>query len=478
MTSVSKNKKYFEFALLTLIDLISIMLVLGIAFLFRKVGLPAVAPNPWHDTTVEHLRNSTWIILVWMVFLHYEGLYTRRFSYWDEVKMLWKVSFSSTIGAFVVVSMGQLSHLVPRTLVVLTGIISLPFLPVARIQTRRLLRHYGLFKRRVLIIGAGELGRLCLRALRREPNFGYEVSGFIDDDPTADRIIDGVKVHKGIDRAERYISSGRISDVFIAIPDIDKARVQELINRMQFKVERILLVPDLQSVPMIGTEIHHYFHDQIFSIEIKNNLEKTYNLLIKRLFDSVMSFLMLAALCIPMALISLAIKTESPGSPIYRQTRIGRNGRPFEIFKFRTMYEDSDERLTGFLRQNEHARREWKRFLKLRNDPRVTRIGGFLRRTSLDELPQLINVFLGQMSLVGPRPYLPEEVKSLPKEKLVFLRVLPGITGLWQVTGRSDTAFKYRLAIDAWYVRNWTLWLDIVILLKTIKVVAMREGAY
>jgi undecaprenyl-phosphate galactose phosphotransferase len=179
-----------------------------------------------------------------------------------------------------------------------------------------------------------------------------------------------------------------------------------------------------------------------------------------------------------MALISLAIKTESPGSPIYRQTRIGRNGRPFEIFKFRTMYEDSDERLTGFLRQNEHARREWKRFLKLRNDPRVTRIGGFLRRTSLDELPQLINVFLGQMSLVGPRPYLPEEVKSLPKEKLVFLRVLPGITGLWQVTGRSDTAFKYRLAIDAWYVRNWTLWLDIVILLKTIKVVAMREGAY
>jgi undecaprenyl-phosphate galactose phosphotransferase len=169
---------------------------------------------------------------------------------------------------------------------------------------------------------------------------------------------------------------------------------------------------------------------------------------------------------------------ESPGSSIYRQTRIGRSGRPFEIFKFRTMYEDSDRRLQEFLRGNEKARKDWERFWKLRNDPRVTKIGSFLRRTSLDELPQLVNVFLGQMSLVGPRPYLPEEVKSLPKEKLVFLRVLPGITGLWQVTGRSDTVFKYRLAIDAWYVRNWTLWLDIVILLKTIKVVAMREGAY
>ncbi len=475
---MNRRKKHFEIALLSVIDLVAILLVLGIAFLIRAVFLPAISPNPWQETNTEHLRSSAWIVLVWMLFFYHEGLYTKRFSFWDEVKMLWKVSFFSTVGAFVVVSMAQLSHLVPRTLIVLTGLVSLALVPLVRIQTRRFLKRYGLFKRRVVIVGAGELGRLCLRALRRESNFGYDVVGFIDDDPHASRVIDGVKVHKGIDKTERYIRPGRISDVFIAIPEIDKTRVQELINRIQFRVERILLVPDLQSVPMLGTEIHHYFHDRIFSIEIKNNLEKTSNIIIKRIFDELTSLIVLLFLLMPMTIISLAIMIESPGSPIYRQTRIGRNGRSFKIFKFRTMYENSEDRLRDFLRNDKKARENWEQFWKLRNDPRVTKIGAFLRRTSLDELPQLINVLLGQMSLVGPRPYLPEEVESLPKDKLVFLRVPPGITGLWQVNGRSDTVFKYRLAIDAWYVRNWTLWLDIVILVKTVKVVAMREGAY
>lgn len=475
---MNKNKKSLETAIQILIDTLTVFLVLGTAFFLRRVVLPEIYPYPFNEATADHFRNSLWIILVWIFFFYYEGLYTKRFSFWDEVKALWRVAFLSTVGSFVVVSLGKLSDLVPRTLIILAGILALPLSPLIRINMQRFLRKYGLFRRMAIIVGAGDLGRLILSALRRERNYGYHVIGFIDDNPDTRRLVDGVRVHRGIDRVERYIKCCRISDVFVAIPEIEKDKIQDLINRIQLKVERILFVPDLQSIPMLGTEIHHYFHDQIFSLEIKNNLTKTYNIFIKRLFDGAMSLLVLVILFLPMLALSLMIVLESPGSPLYTQTRIGRNGKPFKLYKFRTMYADSEEQLTKLLEEDEQAKRDWETFWKLKDDPRVTKIGNFLRKTSLDELPQLINVLRGEMSLVGPRPYLPEELGSVPAQKSVFLSVWPGITGLWQVNGRSNTDYNYRVALDVWYVRNWTLWLDVVILLKTARVVVMRDGAY
>lgn len=472
---MEKNKKYLELALLFLIDLLSIVLTVGIGLLIRGILFPTMFPTP---LTSESIFFSLTILLVWLFFFYREGLYTKRFSFWDELKALWRVSFFSTVAALVIVSVGKLSHVASRSLIILSGASSLLILPFLRINAQKMLRGVGLFKRRVIIIGAGDLGRLCLSALRRESNYGYEVIGFIDDDPGAGRTVEGVKVHRGIDKVERYIASTRISDIFIALPEIEKVRILDLISRIQPKVERILYVPDLQSMPMLGTEIHHFFHDQIFSLEIKNNLEKAHNVFMKRVFDGVSSLALLSVLFIPMLLISFAIAVESPGFPLYLQTRIGRDGRPFRVFKFRTMFSDSEERLNDLLQKDEGARRDWEQYWKLRNDPRVTRIGTLLRKTSLDELPQLLNVLRGEMSLVGPRPYLPEELRQFTTEKLLFLRVLPGITGLWQVNGRSNTNHRYRLAIDGWYVQNWSLWLDIVILLKTLKVVTMREGAY
>jgi undecaprenyl-phosphate galactose phosphotransferase len=146
-------------------------------------------------------------------------------------------------------------------------------------------------------------------------------------------------------------------------------------------------------------------------------------------------------------------------------------------YKFRTMYLDADERLQGILERDPAARAEWERHWKLKDDPRVTDMGKFLRKTSLDELPQIFNVLRGEMSLVGPRPYIQNEEKFLHDFKDPILSVLPGITGLWQVSGRSNTSYNYRIALDSWYVRNWNLWLDIVILIKTIPVVFKTEGA-
>ena len=476
---MGNSKKYLEITLLFVIDIISIILTFGIAFLFRKIALPKIYPSQLIPLTPDNISFSVWIVLVWIFFFYYEKLYTKRFSFWDEMKALWKVAFLSTVGALVIVSVGKLSHIASRSLIMLTGVASLFILPLVRINLQKLLRNFGLFKRRVIIVGAGHLGRLSLKALRREANFGYEVIGFIDDDTTAERIIDGIKVHRGINYLERYIRKCKISDIFLTTPESGRDKIQELINRVQFMVERVLFVPDLQSIPVIGTEIHHFFNEQIFSLEIKNNLKKSYNLFVKRMFDILAGCTLLVIFSLPMMILALVIILESPGSAFFTQQRIGRAGKYFRVFKFRTMYKDAEGRLKELLARDEDAQKDWKTYRKLRNDPRITRIGSFLRKTSLDELPQLFNVLKGEMSLVGPRPVTQEEI-SLYYRRMqeLCLSVPPGITGLWQVSGRNNTNYNFRVALDTWYVRNWSLWLDIVILLKTVRIVLEGEGAY
>jgi undecaprenyl-phosphate galactose phosphotransferase len=473
-----RNRKYLDIAALVVVDVLSIALAVGAALLIRGIALPKLYPNPVVHLRPESITFSLWILAVWVFFLYYEGLYTKRFSFWDEMKALWKVAFFSTVAVLVIVSVGQLSHVASRGLILGTGLAALFVIPLVRINAQGFLRNHGLFRRRVLIVGAGEVGRSCLMALRREQNLGYEVIGFVDDDEGTERSVEGVKVHRGIEQVDRYIGPCNVSDIFIAKPEMGADRVEGLINKVQFMVERVLFVPDVHSIPVIGTEIHHFFHDQMFSLEIKNNLAKRYNILFKRVFDTLVSLALLLLLSLPMVFICLAIVIESPGSPLFLQTRVGRGGRPFRVYKFRTMFRDAEQVLESLLARDDKARQDWETHWKLRNDPRITKTGAFLRRTSLDELPQLINVIRGEMSLVGPRPYLPDELRSISENMRVFLNVCPGITGLWQVSGRSNTDYGYRVALDAWYVRNWSLWLDVVILLKTVKVVVRGDGAY
>ncbi|MDI6800997.1 MAG: undecaprenyl-phosphate galactose phosphotransferase WbaP [Thermodesulfovibrionales bacterium] len=420
-----------------------------------------------------------WVIGVWFFLYYYEGCYTKRFSFWDEIKALWKIAFFSTVGVFVNVSLGKLSDNVPRSLIILMGFFALPVNPVIRINSQKFLRKFGLFKRRVIIVGTGDIGRLTLKALQREQNYGYHVVGFIEDGEGSGKRIEGIKAHKGIDRVDRYIKRSNISDVFVALPDIEREKMKELVKKVQFKVERIMFIPDLQSIPVIGTEVHHFFNEQILSFEIKNNLAKKYNILVKRLFDAISGALLIVVLFVPMLVLSLLIMLDSPGHPIFTQKRNGRYGKTFRLYKFRTMYTGADEKLNEVLQKDANARLEWDKYYKLKSDPRVTKIGKFLRETSLDELPQIFNVFKGEMSLVGPRPVTQEEIDIHYKENAaVCFNVPPGLTGLWQISGRNDASYDHRVNLDLWYVRNWNLWLDIVILLKTVRVVLRKEGAY
>ncbi len=459
-------------------DAVTIFIVLQGAIFLRKDVLPrfhAFPPYPHESFTF-----FWWVFPVWLFFLAYEGMYTKRFSFWDEVKMLWKVVFFATLATFSILYLGKVGERVSRTVLVLMGIISIPVFPIIRINAKKLLIFIGLLKSKVLILGAGKTGELIFNALKRDRNLGLNVVGFLDDDPAKiGGRIGGVKIHAGVDKAHKYIGRCGIEDIVIAMPGCEKNKFISLVNRLQHKARNIILIPDLFGITVLGTNLQHFFQEQAIGLEVKNNLAHPANIFIKRVFDLLVSAILLLILAVPMMIIAVLIKLNSPGPVIYSQERRGRNDRPFKCHKFRTMFNDAEERLDSLLQSNEETRNEWKHNWKLRNDPRITKIGRFLRRTSLDELPQIFNVLKGEMSLVGPRPVTKREIDKYYREqaKLCF-GVLPGITGLWQVSGRNNTGYDYRIVLDSWYVRNWNLWLDIVILFRTIRVVINGEGVY
>jgi len=212
---------------------------------------------------------------------------------------------------------------------------------------------------------------------------------------------------------------------------------------------------------------------------VQAQLAKPWNRLVKQGFDLLVAGAATVLLVPIWVAAALAIRLDSPGSIFFVHERLGRGGRPFRCLKFRTMYSDGSSRLQRHLAGHPESRREWEQYAKLRSfDPRVTRVGRFLRRSSLDELPQLINVFRGEMSLVGPRPYLPSEIGRIGDAAETVLKAPPGITGLWQVSGRNDVSFEQRLRMDEHYVRNWSLSLDVAVLLRTVGAVLRRRGAY
>ena len=199
---------------------------------------------------------------------------------------------------------------------------------------------------------------------------------------------------------------------------------------------------------------------------------------VKTAFDYILTLVGAVFISPLLVYIAYRIKKEDPGPVFFAHTRIGKDGKPFPCYKFRSMVVNSQEMLQKYLAENPAAREEWERDFKLKDDPRVTPIGKFLRSTSLDELPQIFNVLLGHMSLVGPRPYLPSEKEEMGEFASTVLMAKPGITGYWQTSGRSNVSFDDRVRMDCWYICNWNLWLDVVMLFKTVKVVLMRKGAY
>jgi exopolysaccharide biosynthesis polyprenyl glycosylphosphotransferase len=354
------------------------------------------------------------------------------------------------------------------------------FVGMARLVRRWLLAilyRRGIAVDRVLVVGLGEAGRSVIRTLLARPDLGYRTVGYLDDGTSENNIGLGRIPHLGsLHDLKKILSQGAVHTVFIALPGEMHQELLQLLHTCQAYGVRAQVVPDLLQLNLSRVEFTNMAGIPMLrarDVTTSGRLNQS-GQLVKRLVD-LLVVLVGAIPALPLtALIALLVKLDSRGPVFYRSPRIGRDGKVFQMVKFRSMIVGADEQKDGLRELNEADGP----LFKIRDDPRLTRIGRFLRRSSLDELPQLWNVFIGEMSLVGPRPPLPEEVALYKPWHQQRLAVTGGMTGIWQVSGRSDLTFDELCLLDIYYIENWSLALDLQILLQTIPHLLRRDGAY
>ena len=395
---------------------------------------------------------------------------------WIEEVYTIGVAVMAGTALLIIVNLFFSVNLLSRLLFLYAAVIVTTLLAFSRIaiqMARGHLRQYGVGIERMVLVGAGEVGRMVMRTVAARPDYGYKLLGFFDDNPTKGTTdIGPFKALGGVDSIETVLDSMEIDTLIICLPWQSHRRIQSLLRTCDQRGVRAQVVPDLFQLTKNQMRVEDL--NGIPLISTREVSIRGWNLVIKRVFDLVLAAA-LTIIALPFFLIiALAIRLDSPGPVLYAQKRVGRNGKIFRCYKFRSMVDGADS-----MRADLHDRNEATGPLfKLRNDPRRTRVGRFLRRYSLDELPQVINVFRGEMSLVGPRPNLPEEASCYEEWHKRRLTVSPGITGLWQVSGRSDLTFDEMVLLDIYYVENWNLFLDLSILLRSVPAVIRARGAY
>lgn len=415
---------------------------------------------------------------IWVTwFLVLRRKYFRRLPFWTELLGLLK-------GVLAFMALGCLGALINGELNAVTtyaqwGFALAVLLPIGRAIARRLLNAVGVLKRSALIFGSGENASQAALALSSEPALGYALQAFIVP-PGGTIALDSIPniPQRLWPQTAQDFESLRGHRCVIALEANQSDLRDQLIRQLsQFQVGNVSVIPAMRGVPLFGLETTQFFSHEVLMIHVRNQLARPMLRALKRLFDLVGSATLLLLLSPLFAFVAFKVSRDG-GSAFFGHERVGQGGQPFKCYKFRSMVVNAQEVLKDLLERDPAARAEWEKDFKLKNDPRINPIGHFLRRTSLDELPQLWNVLKGEMSLVGPRPVVQAELERYGDDVVYYLMAKPGMTGLWQVSGRNDVDYDTRVYFDAWYVKNWSLWTDIAILFKTISVVTGSRGAY
>ena len=348
--------------------------------------------------------------------------------------------------------------------------------PVARATARMMVKGASWWGVPAVIFGAGDTGRLVVDRLLKKPWIGYRPAVMLDDDPELEGEYRGVPILKGCELGPAIAERCGAATAIVAMPGAERARLAAIVADDARSFKHYVLIPDFFGMTSGWMSVRDF--DGILGLYTSQRLIVPMNRGIKRFFDIVLSILGGILISPFIGLIAILIKLDSRGPVFYGHHRLGKNGKSFKAWKFRSMVSNSGEVLADLLAKDPGARAEWESSYKLRDDPRVTRMGKFLRKTSLDELPQIWNVIRGEMSLIGPRPIIEDEVPKYGHNYRLFSSVKPGMSGLWQVSGRSDTDYEERVALDIYYIQSWSLWLDLYILFKTVGVVLGGDGAY
>lgn len=401
--------------------------------------------------------------------------YTYRKSFWNELREVIITIFALAVAdlAFAALSRWEFS----RIHWALLWSFAFLFVPSSRYIMKLFLTKIGYWQWPSVIIGCGSNAKEAYLAIQSEKIMGFDIIGFVaPDDTCMQSPVTGKPLFR--DDISVLVEHFKEAKFFIAVEYEQRELRDNWIRHLtQRGIRNISVIPTLRGVPLYGTDMSHFFSHEVLMLRVRNNLARFSARLLKRLFDLSVSSLLLLLLSPLLGYIAWKVSRDG-GSPIYGHERVGRGGNKFKCLKFRSMIINSQEVLNELLTRDSEARAEWEKDFKLKNDPRITSIGHLIRKTSLDELPQLWNVIKGDMSLVGPRPVVQQELERYGDDVEYYLLTNPGMTGLWQVSGRNDTDYSTRIYLDAWYVKNWSLWYDIVIMFKTINVVLRRDGAY
>lgn len=416
---------------------------------------------------------------IFLMFLFLNQLYSGKLLFYQAVGKIFYACLYSILFAVVLIFVGKVSEEVSRLYVGLLAILSFCFLVGMRYVMKQALGKMALLRTPVLIVGAGLTADAVVREFQKDSGLNYKVLGFLEDHEPKTEYAAEYPILGGFADLEKVVNETGVQHVLIAAPGLPQEQLAGLLYRAQSICSDVGVVPNLVEVPMSNVQVESYYDAKIMILHIQNNLASRWNRCLKYCLEEVAAGIGVILISPLLFYIAIRIYRDSPGPIFYSGERVGKDGKLFKCYKFRSMYVNSDEILREYFRQHPDKEMEWRIYHKLRGeDPRVTPVGKMLRRTSLDELPQIFNVLKGEMGLVGPRPYLPGEVPEMGDAKKVILMARPGITGYWQTSGRNDVSFSDRLRMESWYVSNWAVWLDILMLWRTIKVVAGRKGAY
>lgn len=478
-----------RYALITL-RVLADGILLGAAFVLAywlRYGLELgsdVAPESYRP-----LSAFSWYIVafvaVTLLTLQMRGLYAlpRGATWLDHMRL---ITIGSVIGV-AALTLGALliNPVLPsRMLFIYLAVCSLVVFGIERTLYRSLrmwLWRRGINIRRAVVVGAGPAGQRIMKDIVERPELGYQLAGYLadtTDSSTRDWRVP-IKPRNGelrklgtIKDVRRVLETQVLQELIVALPATHHTQILGIIDSCREFGVTFKLVPDL--FEMRFNEVRIDALNGVPLIGVKDVALRGFNLLLKRIMDTVLALAMLVVASVPMLIIAFFVRVTSPGPVLFRQKRVGKGGVEFMCYKFRSMYEDAEEQKAALL---ERSDRDGPAF-KLRDDPRRTPFGKLIRRTSLDELPQLFNILKGEMSLVGPRPPTPDEVERYDEWHLKRLDVTPGLTGLWQVSGRSDLSFEDMVKLDLYYAENWSPAMDVRIILKTIPTWVRGEGAY
>lgn len=445
----------FKFFLFTTLLLINLLAAYGVASLF----IINLEDHP--------ISKYIWQIGIYLFFYFYFKLFHSRMVTSNESYLILKANFLALVTIFSIIFLLKEGDSYSR-LYIVVFFLSNALIPIFAYVIKRRMMMIPQLREDIIVVCDTSGYENIKQWFHKDNAFGFDVLHYIFIDK---------KTINGKQEVETILNTFDLNTAVVAI-DNSMHRTFYYMEYLQNHVNRVVVLPRMAKIPLFNAEVFTSINHRGLAFSTQNNLLNPVDKMFKSIFDFMMTIILIIIFSPLLLILYILVYLTTKGKPIFKHERIGKDGKPFDVYKFRTMYPNAQQILEALLESDDNIQQEWEKDFKLKADPRITKIGAFLRKTSLDELPQLINVIIGEMSLVGPRPIVADEIKKYGEYFNYFKAVKPGITGLWQISGRNDVGYDERVQLDTWYVRNWSIEQDLIILMKTIVAVLFRKGSY